>query len=337
MKVLVSVVLLAAVVLAEPPRYRQQYQQQRQYYFARQQEEAAPYPASGWKPEGPAFNLPQKQQQNGAPQQQYGAPNTPQQQYGAPNSPQQQYGAPNAPQQQYAAPNAPQQQYAAPNAPQQQYRTPNAPQQQYGAPSAPQEQYGAPTGPQQEYGAPEESTTTEISNSTEEEEISTVRGITESESEPVNAVNELEDEDVDTKQPQQSGEYYVALPDGRLQRVRYISRQDVEAMKYFAKIRAENVEPLRGPIYAYAPLQKLQILPAGVQLSVAPVAPVTAVASTEAKPQKLEIEPVAAQVQYQYDNPSSVVSLANPLSYTAYTANYQAPAAGDSRYILTFQ
>jgi len=151
-------------------------------------------------------------------------------------------------------------------------------------------------------------------------------------SEPVNAVNELEDENVDEKQPQQSGEYYVALPDGRLQRVRYISRQDVEAMKYFAKIRAENVEPLRGPIYAYAPLQKLQIVPAGLQLSVAPVT------STDAKPQKLEIEPVATQVQYQYDNPSRVVSLANPLSttYNAYTANYQAPAA-DSRFLLTFQ
>ena len=154
----------------------------------------------------------------------------------------------------------------------------------------------------------------------------------------MNSVNELEDEDVDEKQPQQSGEYYVALPDGRLQRVRYISRQNVEAMKYFAKIRAENVEPLRGPIYAYAPLQKLQIVPASLELSVAPVAPVAAVASTDAKPQKLEIEPVAAQVQYQYDNPSRMVPLANPLSttYTAYTANYQTPAA-DSRFLLTFQ
>lgn len=134
-------------------------------------------------------------------------------------------------------------------------------------------------------------------------------------------MNELEDEEVDEQQPQQSGEYYVALPDGRLQRVRYVSRQNVEAMKYFAKIRAENVEPLRGPIYAYAPLQKLQIFPAGLQLAVAPIAPQT-------KPQKLEIEPApAAQVQYQYDNPASVL----PLS-----TGYQ-PAAGESRYLLTLQ
>ncbi|XP_011063164.1 PREDICTED: involucrin-like [Acromyrmex echinatior] len=357
MKIFVSIVLLATAVLAEPPRYRQQ---QRQYYFAQQREEAAPYPASGWKPAGAVFDLPQRQlQQNeasNAPQQQYGAPTAPQQQYGAPNPPQQQYGAPapqlqygapsapqqqygtpNAPQQQYGAPNAPQQQYGAPSAPQQQYAASSAPQQQYGAPNTPRQQYGAPLSPQQEHGKPEESTTTETPNTTEEEEVSTVQGITESESEPVNSVNELEDEDVDEKQPQQSGEYYVALPDGRLQRVRYISRQNVEAMKYFAKIRAENVEPLRGPIYAYAPLQKLQIVPASLELSVAPVAPVAAAASTDAKPQKLEIEPVAAQVQYQYDN-SRVVPLANPLSttYTAYTANYQTPAA-DSRFLLTFQ
>lgn len=158
----------------------------------------------------------------------------------------------------------------------------------------------------------------------------------------MNAVNELEDEDESEKLPQQSGEYYVALPDGRLQRVRYISRQDVEAMRYFAKIRAENVEPLRGPIYAYAPLEKLQVVPASLQLSVAPVAPIasiTAVAPAN-KPQKLEIEPVAAQVQYQYDNPSKVVPLASPLSsssYTTYTTNYQTPAVSDSRFLLTFQ
>lgn len=132
----------------------------------------------------------------------------------------------------------------------------------------------------------------------------------------------------------------MALPDGRLQRVRYVSRQDVEAMRYFAKIRAENVEPLRGPIYAYAPLQKLQIAPAGLQVSVAPVAAVAPADQTNNKPQKLEIEPVAAQVQYQYDNPSSVVPLVDPLSttYTTYTANYQVPAAaGDSRFLLAFQ
>ncbi|KAG6803933.1 vacuolar protein sorting-associated protein 27 [Apis mellifera caucasica] len=296
MKGFIAFALLIAAVAAEPPRYRPQ----RQFFFARQQEEAttvsnAPYAPSGWRPSGPAFNLPQRQ---------YGAPSAPQQQYGAPSAPQQQYGAPNAPQQQYGAPSAPQQQYGAPSAPQQQY-------------GAPQQQYGAPAVPQQQYGPPQEATTTEAPSSTEAEDLATTVASVESESEPVNSVNELEDEEVDEQQPQQSGEYYLALPDGRLQRVRYVSRQNVEAMKYFAKIRAENVEPLRGPIYAYAPLQKLQIFPAGLQLAVAP---------PQSKPQKLEIEPVAAQVQYQYDNPSAVLPL----------PGYQ-PAAGESRYLLTLQ
>lgn len=323
MKVLVSIALLAAAALAEPPRYPQ-YQQQRQYYFARQQEEAAnnpPYAASGWKPAGPTFDLPARQSAGAQrPQQQYEAPSAaqqPQQQYAAPQQ-QQQYGAPDAAQQ-------PQQQYEAPSAQQ-------LPRQQYGAPATPQQQYGAPTS-QEAYGVPEESTTTE--RSSDEEEVSTVQGISSLESEATNAANELDEEEQDEKQqPQQSGEYYVALPDGRLQRVQYVSRQDVEAMRYFAKIRAENVEPLRGPIYAYAPLQKLQILPASLQVSVAPIAAV-APAERTSKPQKLEIEPVATQVQYQYDNPSGVVPLASPLS-SAYTANYQVPAA-DSRFLLTFQ
>ncbi|CAL7948865.1 unnamed protein product [Xylocopa violacea] len=195
-----------------------------------------------------------------------------------------------------------------------------APQQQYGAPpaAAPQQRYGVPAAtPQQQYGPPpQEATTTEavVASTTESDEASTVASVTESESEPVNSVNELEDEDLDEQQPQQSGEYYVALPDGRLQRIRYVSRQNIEAMKYFAKIRAENVEPLRGPIYAYAPLQKLQILPAGLQVSVA-----------ESKPQKLEIKPVATtQLQYRYDDPAGVLPF------------YQVPAS-ESRYLLTLQ
>ncbi|XP_015433582.1 PREDICTED: pro-resilin [Dufourea novaeangliae] len=329
MKIFIAFALLA-VVTAEPPRYRQQ---QRQYYFARQQEEPTAvadgsYPPSGWRPAGPAFNLPQRQ---------YGAPVAPQQQYGALAAPQQQYGVPAAPQKQYSGSATPQQQkYGAPSASQQQYAAPIERQTQYGEPSEPQSQYGAPAVPQQQYGAPQEATTTDIPNSTEVENATTVASSTESESEPVNSVNELDDEAVDEQQPQQSGEYYIALPDGRLQRVQYVSRQDVEAMKYFAKIQAENVEPLRGPIYAYAPLQKLQILPAGLQVSVAPIA---AAVPVESKPQKLEIKPVATQVQYQNDNPAAVIPLsANPVSssYTTYTTNYQVPAS-ESRYLLSVQ
>ena len=124
----------------------------------------------------------------------------------------------------------------------------------------------------------------------------------------------------------------MALPDGRLQRVRYVSREDVEAMKYFAKIRAENVEPLRGPIYSYAPLQKLQIAPGALEVSVSAPVPVQS-----SKPEKLiapsvEIQPLA-QVQYQLDSPGNAVPLTS--SFTAYTANYQVPTPNDQRYIVT--
>ena len=144
-------------------------------------------------------------------------------------------------------------------------------------------------------------------------------------------MNELEDGEVD-KQPQKSGQYFVALPDGRLQRVRYVSREDVEAMKYFAKIRAENVEPLRGPIYNYAPLQKLQVSPASLEVAVAAPVPVQA-----SKPEKLiapsvEIQPLA-QVQYQLDSPGSVVPLSS--SYTTHTANYQVVPSNEQRFIIS--
>ncbi|XP_023289347.1 pro-resilin-like [Orussus abietinus] len=350
--------LLLASAMAEPPRYRfnsqaqNQNQQGRQYYFARQQQDA-PYPASGWRPEGPSFDLPERQlqQQYGAPDK-YGAPAAPQNQYGAPTAPQNQYGAPTAPQNQYGAPTAPQNQYGAPAAPQRQYVGPAAPQQQYGGPAAPQQQYGAPSkfrasqqqfgaasAPQQQYGAAA-TFTTDQPNTTEFDESTTTVATTESDAEPVDSVNELEETPEEEGQQKVNGEYYVALPDGRLQRVRYASRHDLEAMKVFARIRAENVEPLRGPIYAYAPLQRLQFAPSKLEVTAGP--------QQGQAPEKLRIQAQAAklsqgeqgpaqQVQYTYEAPSAVVPLpgsALSSSYTTYTANYQAPS--EARYLLTF-
>lgn len=127
----------------------------------------------------------------------------------------------------------------------------------------------------------------------------------------------------------QRGEYFVALPDGRLQRVRYVSRQDLEAMRYFAKIRAENVEPLRGPIYAYAPLQQIEITPGSAPGSLN-------TAASEVKPQTVErsgasvdgFKPLA-QVQYQHDNPSGVVPLNSNFP------NEYAAAPSEERFIVT--
>ncbi|XP_063978943.1 uncharacterized protein LOC135163435 [Diachasmimorpha longicaudata] len=358
MKVLISLSFLVVMTLAEPPSYRQQSQADRTYYFAKQQEEPqgdAPYQPSGWKPDGPAFELPQKQQKQVTqfttsatpvntygvpaiqPQRQYGAPAQPERQYGAPFQPESQYGAPAQPQRQYIAQAQPQRQYGAPAKqslpraqPERQYGGPAEPQRQF---AAPQNQYGAPGLPEQHYGAPESATT---DPSTPDYDEATIPTGTESQAEPVDSVNELEDEgDVDEQQ-RQTGEYYVALPDGRLQRVQYMSSQDIAAMKYFAQIQAENVEPLRGAVYAYQPLQKLEFAPARLRVAVnEPVAtPVVQIREASGRnqkitakaPAKLEVQPLAAEL------PGTIVAPVNA-AYSGYRANYQAP---EKRFLVTF-
>lgn len=68
-----------------------------------------------------------------------------------------------------------------------------------------------------------------------------------------------------------SGTYYVLLPDGRLQKVSYSTMpfqetvgrlQDVENKAlngYQANVRYQDVEPIRGPIYAYNPAPLVRI------------------------------------------------------------------------------
>lgn len=104
----------------------------------------------------------------------------------------------------------------------------------------------------------------------------------------VDSGNELDEEG--SGQDEQQGEYYVALPDGRLQRVQYVSREDAAAMRYLAKIQASNV----GPIYAYNPLQKVELV----------------------SPLKLEAAPVTL-----------VASPLGSSSYTTVTTNYQPSGA----------
>ncbi|XP_014209178.1 nuclear transcription factor Y subunit beta-like [Copidosoma floridanum] len=349
MKVFLGLALFAAVAFAEPPLYQPQQQQQQRYFFARRQEEQVqaapgPYPARGWRPEGPAFNLPERQQQ-ASPQvdNAYGAPA--QQQYSPPRP---QYGPPKPARQQYSTPSQPQVSVFKPQfGGQQQY---TQPQQQFRQPQ--QQQYNSQ--PQSQYGAPEFRT-----ESTQDiEEPTTVGPLAESESavSPSSAsefdedeaeLNEGQDDAAAPRQQQdqqERGEYYVALPDGRLQRVRYVSRQDVEAMRYFAKIRAENVEPLRGPIYAYSPLQKLEVTPGaltlggGVTSLAEELDPNTLTATMhERRPEKLvdapkvDVKPLA-QLQIQHDAPQPVVPLSS--GYAAFTADYRVPAAPQERFIL---
>lgn len=159
----------------------------------------------------------------------------------------------------------------------------------------------------------------------------------------MDSVNELDEVgDVDEQQ-RQTGEYYIALPDGRLQRVQYISSQDIEAMKYFAKIRAENVEPLRGPIFAYQPLQKLQFAPTQLQVSLQePIvtAPVVPARENNPRTQKFTKAPTSLPTKLDSQPLAAELGSSRPISssFNGYSANYQIPAAvqTEQRYLVTF-
>lgn len=51
-----------------------------------------------------------------------------------------------------------------------------------------------------------------------------------------------------------TGQYFILQPDGRLQKVVYMTAEDKTDDKnaaYVANLMYETVEPLRGPIYSY--------------------------------------------------------------------------------------
>lgn len=71
-----------------------------------------------------------------------------------------------------------------------------------------------------------------------------------------------------------SGLYYVLLPDGRLQKVTYVTMpveetvgkfqveprtKDQNVHGYSANIKYQDVEPIRGPVYAYNPAPLIRI------------------------------------------------------------------------------
>ncbi|ENN78515.1 hypothetical protein YQE_05016, partial [Dendroctonus ponderosae] len=49
------------------------------------------------------------------------------------------------------------------------------------------------------------------------------------------------------------GIYYIYQPSGLLQRVSYLTKDDVKQMLFSAKLKYENVEPVAGPVYTYDP------------------------------------------------------------------------------------
>ncbi|XP_063362766.1 uncharacterized protein LOC134651594 [Cydia amplana] len=180
--VLSCVVAVAVAELPSLPRFRPA-----RFRFERQElaptttdspteatTDAAPYPASGWKPDQP-FTLPNE--------------------------------AANAP---YPAAGwKPAQPFTLPNEP---------PATSYGVPD---KSYGAPDNT---YGAP-----TTDATSTENPEAEKLEG-------PVEVQKSV-------------GTYYVLLPNGELQEVKFVTENDVQNMRYTAKLQLQN----RAPLFVFRP------------------------------------------------------------------------------------
>ncbi|XP_050315246.1 uncharacterized protein LOC126749577 [Anthonomus grandis grandis] len=112
--------------------------------------------------------------------------------------------------------------------------TPPAPPASYGPPP-PAPSYGPPPAPQEEPSSL--TTTTEISITTE------------GNSESVDAVGGGEGHSGKLV----NGHYYIYHPSGLLQKVYYASNNDDSRMSLAVKLKYEDVEPIRAPVYTYDP------------------------------------------------------------------------------------
>ncbi|KAG7299254.1 hypothetical protein JYU34_017811 [Plutella xylostella] len=197
MKLLIlSCVLVGA--LAELPRYRPaRFRLQRQELAPTTTESAtepttepAPYPASGWKPSGEPFTLPQE-----TPKDSYGPP----QQQNAPYPPS--GWQPDGPKLTLPQQAPPSTSYGVPD-------------NSYGAPDT---SYGAPD---TTYGAPTENPDAETTENPQAEKLEG----------PVEV-------------QQSAGTYYVLLPNGDLQRVQFMTQNDVQNMAYTARLQLRDRIP----------------------------------------------------------------------------------------------
>lgn len=199
MKTIILAFFVVGAFSAELPRFRPA-----RFRFQRQElaptttdspteattEPSGPYPASGWKPAGEPFTLPNE---------------TPENTYGAPEQPTDTYGAP-------AKESGP----YPPSGwkPSESFELPQQP---------PSTSYGVPTNT---YGAPEASTT----------EVPTTD----------NPQAESLEGPVDVQKSE--GTYYVLLPNGMLQKVLFVTENNVQNMKYTARQSRQ-----RSPLILYRP------------------------------------------------------------------------------------
>lgn len=110
----------------------------------------------------------------------------------------------------------------------------------------PATKYGPPS---QEYGPPPEGTTEAIDATTTELPTTTAA--------PSSKLQDKSEKFVER------GIYYIYHPNGLLQKVVYATKDDIEKMEYSARLRYQDVEPIRDPIYTYNPetrvLERLRV------------------------------------------------------------------------------
>ncbi|CAG9769141.1 unnamed protein product [Ceutorhynchus assimilis] len=143
-------------------------------------------------------------------------------------------------QSQWKPSSAPQAAYGPPT-PAPSYGPPPTPAASYGPPPMPAASYGPPPAPS--YGPPQEEpslTTTETQEGTTE-----VANTTEANAELIAQTGRL------LNRPQ--GSYYIYHPSGLLQKVTYVKNDDAKKMSLDVKLKYENVDPIRGPVYTYDP------------------------------------------------------------------------------------
>ncbi|XP_044738282.1 glutenin, high molecular weight subunit PW212-like [Chrysoperla carnea] len=93
-----------------------------------------------------------------------------------------------------------------------------------------------------------ESSTTEVSSDSTTEVGPTVAYDAEAKE---NYTNDKEAEEESTKAA--NGYYYLLLPDGKLQKIVYMTEEDLKKMAFVARLQYQNVEPIQGPVYSYNP------------------------------------------------------------------------------------
>lgn len=123
---------------------------------------------------------------------------------------------------------------------------PPAPAPSYGPPAP---SYGPPPAPS--YGPPPASSTETTFTTTEE---STTLN-PEAEQVPSRILNKSNRNNKQQKDNAivEQGTYYLYHPDGRLQRVVYTTKADVQDMGFSAQLKYQNVDPIKDPIYTYDP------------------------------------------------------------------------------------